>query len=45
MARGLADLAATAELVPESGFVHGEKPSSIDAAIYGASSPTSIFTT
>jgi glutathione S-transferase len=35
MARGLADLAAIAELVPESGFVHGEKPSSIDAAIYG----------
>ena len=35
MARGLADLGAIAELVPESGFVHGEKPSSIDAAIYG----------
>ena len=35
MARGLADLAAIAELVPPGGFVHGEKPSSIDAAIYG----------
>src|SRR5215468_4223934 len=35
MARGLADLAALAELVPEGGFVHGEKASSIDAAIYG----------
>jgi len=35
MARGLADLAAISALVPASGFVHGEKPSSIDAAIYG----------
>jgi glutathione S-transferase len=35
MARGLADLGAIAELIPERGFVHGEKPSSIDAAIYG----------
>src|ERR1700742_4125341 len=35
MARGLADLAAIAELIPARGFVHGEKPSSIDAAIYG----------
>ena len=35
MARGLADLAATAELIPPGGFAHGEKPSSIDAAIYG----------
>src|SRR5262245_30194178 len=35
MARGLADLSAIAELIPQSGFVHGEKPSSIDAAIYG----------
>jgi glutathione S-transferase len=35
MARGLADLAAIAELIPPRGFVHGEKPTSIDAAIYG----------
>jgi glutathione S-transferase len=35
MARGLADLAAIAELIPPNGFVHGEKPSSIDAGIYG----------
>ncbi|MCP4617291.1 MAG: glutathione S-transferase family protein [Bradyrhizobium sp.] len=35
MARGLADLTAIAELIPPDGFVHGEKPSSIDAAIYG----------
>ena len=35
MARGLADLQAIAGLVPESGFVHGERPTSIDAGIYG----------
>jgi glutathione S-transferase len=35
MARGLADLAAIAALIPSRGFVHGEKPGSIDAAIYG----------
>jgi glutathione S-transferase len=35
MARGLADLAAISALIPERGFVHGEKPGSIDAAIYG----------
>ena len=35
MARGIADLAAIAELIPPGGFAHGEKPSSIDAAIYG----------
>ena len=35
MARGLADLAAIAALVPPHGFVHGETPGSIDAAIYG----------
>jgi glutathione S-transferase len=35
MARGLADLAAIADLIPEQGFVHGEKPSSIDAGLYG----------
>ena len=35
MARGLADLAAIAALIPQAGFVHGETPGSIDAAIYG----------
>jgi glutathione S-transferase len=35
MARGLADLAAIAALIPEDGFVHGGKPTSVDAGIYG----------
>jgi glutathione S-transferase len=35
MARGLADLKALAILIPAHGFVHGEKPTSIDAGIYG----------
>ncbi len=35
MARGLADLAALATLIPAQGFVHGNKPTAIDAAIYG----------
>jgi glutathione S-transferase len=35
MARGLADLKAIADLVPAQGYVHGEKPTGIDAAIYG----------
>jgi glutathione S-transferase len=34
-ARGLADLQVLADLIPEHGFVHGGKPSSIDAGIYG----------
>jgi glutathione S-transferase len=34
-ARGLAELRALAELVPAQGFLHGAKPSSIDAGIYG----------
>jgi glutathione S-transferase len=34
-ARGLADLRALAELIPAQGFLHGAKPSSIDAGIYG----------
>ncbi|HEY2530127.1 MAG TPA: glutathione S-transferase family protein [Xanthobacteraceae bacterium] len=34
-ARGLADLKVLADLVPESGYVHGEAPTSIDAGIYG----------
>jgi glutathione S-transferase len=35
MARGLADLAAIADLIPPRGFVHGEKPAGIDAGLYG----------
>ena len=35
MARGLADLGVIARLVPAAGYVHGEKPTSVDAAIYG----------
>ena len=35
MARGLADLRVLANLIPETGFVHGPTPSSIDAGIYG----------
>ena len=34
-ARGLADLAVLANLVPDNGFVHGTKPAGIDAGIYG----------
>ena len=35
MARGLADLLALAELIPHHGYLHGEKPTGIDAGIYG----------
>jgi glutathione S-transferase len=35
MARGLADLAALAELIPSEAYLHGATPTSIDAAIYG----------
>jgi glutathione S-transferase len=35
MARGLADLGALADLVPAQGYLHGEKPTAIDAGIYG----------
>ncbi len=35
MARGIADLSAIASLIPANGFVHGDKPTTIDAAIYG----------
>jgi glutathione S-transferase len=35
MARGLADLAVLARLVPSSGYIHGETPTSIDAGVYG----------
>ena len=34
-ARGLADLQVLADLVPAEGFMHGAKPGSIDAGIYG----------
>lgn len=35
MARGLADLAALGSLISGQGYVHGERPTSIDAGIYG----------
>jgi glutathione S-transferase len=35
MARGLADLGAIAGLIPQRCYLHGERPSSIDAGIYG----------
>ena len=35
MARGLADLAALANLIPRQGYVHGDRPTAIDAGIYG----------
>src|SRR5262249_17218217 len=35
MARGLADLAAIADLIPARGYVHRDKPTGIDAALYG----------
>jgi glutathione S-transferase len=34
-ARGLADLGVLARLVPAEGYVHGSRPTSIDAGIYG----------
>ena len=34
-ARGLADLKALAELVPAGGYVHGQRPTGVDAGIYG----------
>ena len=33
--RGLADLQVLANLIPARGYLHVEKPSSIDAGIYG----------
>ncbi len=35
MARGLADLQVLAHLIPADGYVHGGKPTGIDAGIYG----------
>jgi glutathione S-transferase len=34
-ARGLADLRVLADVIPAEGYVHGPKPTSIDAGIYG----------
>ena len=34
-ARGLADLRVLANVIPAEGYVHGEKPTSVDAGIYG----------
>jgi glutathione S-transferase len=34
-ARGLADLAVLAHLIPAAGYVHGPRPTGIDAGIYG----------
>ncbi|MFA5955796.1 glutathione S-transferase family protein [Hyphomicrobium sp.] len=35
MARGVADLRVLSHLIPATGFLHGPKPTSIDAGIYG----------
>jgi glutathione S-transferase len=35
MARGIADLAAIADLIPARGYVHGDTPTGIDAGLYG----------
>lgn len=42
-ARGLTDLQVLAHLVPENGYVHGDKPSSIDAGIYGFTANIHFF--
>ena len=34
-ARGLADLEVLAHLLPQSGYLHGANPTTIDAGIYG----------
>src|SRR5246127_2013877 len=34
-ARGLADLRVLADVIPAEGYVHGPKPTSIDAGVYG----------
>jgi glutathione S-transferase len=34
-ARGLADLQVLADLIPADGYVHGARPTGIDAGIYG----------
>jgi glutathione S-transferase len=35
MARGLADLRVLAHRIPQSGYLHGDRPTGIDAGIYG----------
>ncbi|MBR0795110.1 glutathione S-transferase family protein [Bradyrhizobium jicamae] len=35
MARGLADLGAIATLIPQQGYVHGNRPTAVDAGLYG----------
>src|ERR1700742_3855367 len=35
MARGVADLAALASLIPQQGYLHGDRPTAIDAGVYG----------
>ena len=35
MARGIADLRVLAHLIPREGYLHGERPNSIDAGLYG----------
>ena len=34
-ARGLADLRVLANVIPVKGYIHGERPTSIDAGVYG----------
>ena len=34
-ARGLADLGVLGDLIPPRAYVHGPRPTSVDAAIYG----------
>jgi glutathione S-transferase len=41
--RGLADLGVLARLTPETGYMHGDKPSSIDAGIYGFIANTHFY--
>ena len=43
-ARGLADLRVLADLIPAQGCVHGPKPTSIDAGIYGFIANIYFFT-
>ena len=33
--RGIADFGALANLIPQQGYVHGDRPTAIDAGIYG----------
>jgi glutathione S-transferase len=35
LARGLADLRVLADLIPPAGYMHGPRPASVDAGIYG----------